>query len=219
MTATGTTDTGTGAVPGTGTDWYSRGGWTGIVFMVLLAASVFMTGGQPDAKNAAKVQSWDVKHTGLLGMSGVLTMLAVVVGIYFLIWLRSQLDRPSSWAGNVYMAGAVIFGMSGAVGAGLHASESQDAKHLTQASLQTLASLDQNLNYLMTCAGLALLYLGVGLLIRRSQLLPGWLGWVSFVFAVLAASFVLGFIALLGTVLFVLVVSIMLVMHPAPAER
>ena len=201
-----------------GTDWYEKGGILGLVFTVLLGVGVFMTMGAPDAKSAAKDQSWAIKHTGLLGLSAFLVVLAVVVGLYWLIWLRSQLDRPSSWVGNVYMMGAGIFALSGTVSAGIHLAESTDAKHLSQSSLQLMASLDQNFTYPMTSAGLALMYLGVGILIRRSGVLPGWLAWVSFVFALLGATLFFGFFTLMGTVLFIPIVSIMLLMHPQPAE-
>jgi len=47
--------------------------------------------------------------------------------------------------------------------------------------------------------------------------LPQWLAWVSWVLALVAASFFLGWIALLGAGLWVIVVAIMLaVRNPAP---
>jgi hypothetical protein len=202
-----------------GTDWYTKGGIVGIVFAVLLAVSFVMQLGSPDTKNAAKVQAWDIKHTGALGGAALFGILAVITGLFFFIWLRSQLDRPGSWVGQVYVAGAVVFAMSGVVGDGINLAISSDAKHLSQGSLQLLNSLAMNLNYPIACAGLALMFLGAGLLIRTSGALPGWLAWVSFVFAVLATSFFLGFIALLGSVLWVLVASVVLLMHPVPAER
>lgn len=201
-----------------GTDWYAKGGILGLVFTVLLAAGVFMTMGAPDAKNATKDQTWLIKHTGLTGTSALLTLLAVVVGLFWLIWLRSQLDRPSSWIGNVYMMGAGIFALSGTVSAGINLAESTDAKHLNASGLQVLSSLSQNFNYPMTCAGLCLMYLGIGLLIRKSNVLPGWLAWASFVMALLGATLFLGFFSLMLTVIFVPVVSILLMMHPQPAE-
>jgi hypothetical protein len=100
------------------------------------------------------------------------------------------------------------------VGAGIKASIGAWPKHLSTDSIQLLATLDQNLNYPMTCAGLALMYLAAGFLIRRTALLPGWMAWVSWVFAVLAASFVLGFIALVGTALWMIFAGIYLAVRP-----
>ncbi|HEX6392802.1 MAG TPA: hypothetical protein VFZ97_05135 [Acidimicrobiales bacterium] len=189
-------------------NWARWGGISGIVFAPLLAAAVLMTAGMPAAKHAAKVQAWDVKHTGLLGASLVLTALAVVVGLYFFTWLHFQFTRSErSWMGTMFVTGAILFGASGTIAAGLQATLSQDAKHLSTGSLQLMASLSQNFNYPMTTVGLALMFLAAGFLIRRTRLLPGWLAWVSWVLAFAAATVILGFIALLGTALWVIVVG------------
>lgn len=199
-------------------NWARWGGISGIVFAPLLATAILMTAGMPAAKHAAKVQAWDVKHTGLLGASFVLTSLAVVVGVYFFTWLHFQFTRSErSWMGTMFVTGAVIFGTSGTVAAGLEAGLSQDAKHLSTGSLQLMATLSQNLNYPMGTVGLALMFLAAGFLIRRTGLVPGWLAWVSWVLAFAAATVVLGFIALLGTALWVIVVGAILTAR-RPAE-
>jgi hypothetical protein len=190
---------------------------TGVLFAVLLAASTLMVAGMPQAKNAAKVQAWDVKHTGLLGGAFLLTTLAVIVGVVFLTWLYSHLARDGGWMGPLFLAGVVVFAVSGTVSAGVEAALSSDAKHLSTTSLQLMARLDQNLNFPMTSAGLALMYLAAGFLIRRTGLLPGWLTWVSWLFALLAATVLLGFIPLLGTALWVIFAGIYLTARP-PAQ-
>lgn len=206
----------TGVRPATKIGWSRWTGMTGVLFGVILAVSVTATGGMPDAKNAAKVQAWDLKHTGLLNVSWFASTVAVIIGLYFLTWLHSQLGgREAGWIGNLYLVGMVFFAMSGAVQVGLHATVATDTKHLSASSLQLLANLLQNFNWGMTCIGLALMYLGAGYLIRRSGILPGWLAWVSWVFALTALSVILGFVALLGTALWVIAVGIILtVRHP-----
>jgi len=200
-----------GAVPRTRTAWSRWAGISGIVFGPVLAASVLMTAGMPQAKNAAKVQAWDIKHTGLLNGSVVATFAAVVIGLYFLTWLHSRLvGKDGGWMGTMYVVGAVVFAMSGAVTAGINEAQATDAKHLTTGSLQLLTSLSQNFTYPMTCIGTALLYLAVGYLIRRSGLLPGWLAWVSWAFAFFSATFFLGFVAMFGSALFAIVVGAIL---------
>jgi hypothetical protein len=190
---------------------------SGVLFALLLGAAVTMTSGMPDAKNAAKVQAWDLKHTNLLSGAALTTLVAVIVGLVFLTWLHSQLARGAGWVGNLFLVGAVIFGLSGTVAAGLNAVLGGDAKHLSTGSLQLMASLSQDLNAPMTCAGLALMYLAAGILIRRTGLLPGWLAWVSWLFALLAATFILGFIPLAGSALWMIVVGVYLYVRP-PAE-
>jgi hypothetical protein len=170
-----------------------------------------MTAGMPDTKNAAKVQAWDIKHAGLLNGSVVVTVAAVIIGLYFLTWLHSQLaGKEGSWMGTLFVVGTVIFAMSGTVSAGINASLGTDAKHLSTSSLQLMSSLNGSFNYAMTCIGIAVLYLAAGYLIRRSGHLPGWLAWASWVLAVLAASYILGFVALLGTVLWTVTVGAIL---------
>ncbi len=216
MTAVGVSAvvTGSATKPSSSSRWIALGG---VLFALLLGAAVTMTSGLPDAKNAAKVRTWDVKHTSLMSVAALTTMAAVIVGLVFLTWLHSHLAREAGWIGNLFLVGAVIFGLSGVVGAGLDATLGGDAKHLSTGSLQLMSSLSQDLNAPMTCAGLALMYLAAGFLIRRTGLLPGWLAWVSWLFALLAATFVLGFIPLVGSALWMIVAGIYLTARP-PAD-
>lgn len=193
-------------------------GICGILFGPLLLASALMTAGMPQAKNAAKVQTWVTSHTGLLNGAAIVSVAGVIVGLCFLTHLYAALTtRQVSWMGTVYLVGAVVFGVAGTVSLGISATLGSDGKHLTVGSVQLMASLAQNLNWGMTSIGLTLMYFGVGHLIRRSDLLPAWLAWVSWVFALLGATFFLAFIPLLGTVLWSLVIGIVLVAR-RPAE-
>ena len=217
MTAVGISAAGvtpaTSAVRSVGYTW---GAICGIVFGPLLAASALMTAGMPQPDNAAKVQAWAVKHTGLLNGAALVSVIGVVVGLCFLTWLHALLTgRQTSWMGSLYLVGLVIFGVAGTVAVGINASLGADAKHLTSGSLQLMASLDQNLNWGMTSIGLTLMYFAAGHLIRRTNLLPAWLAWVSWLFALLGATWYLGFIPLLGTVLWSVVVGIILMARPA----
>jgi hypothetical protein len=62
------------------------------------------------------------------------------------------------------------------------------------------------------------MYLAAGFLIRRTGLLPAWMAWVSWVFALLAATIFLGFIPLIGTGLWVIFVGIYLTARPPAAD-
>ena len=192
---------------------------SGVLFAAILVPAVLLTSGIPQAQDAAKVQAWAVKHTGLFNASFLANSIGVIVGLCFLIWLHSILSRDEGgWAGNLFLVGVAIFAVSGTVAAGLDAILGTDAKHLSTDSVQLMASFMQNFNYPFLVAGLAVMYLGAGLLIRRTGLLPSWLAWVSFVFAALATTVYLGFIPLLGTVLWLIAVSVILAAR-RPAER
>ena len=203
-----------GVAPATRTGHNRWAGVSGVVFGPLLVVSVLSTAGLPHADKAAKVQAWTEKHTSLLTGAALLSVAGVIIGLYFLTWAHSILSgRESSWMGTMFLVGIVIFGVAGTVSAGLNATLGADGKHLTTGSLQLMASLEENLNYGMTCIGLAILFFAAGHLIRRSGLLPGWLAWASWTFAVLAATVVLGIIALLGMVLWSIVVGVLFTMR------
>lgn len=215
MTAVGVPATG-----GKAADTISSNRWLallGVLFAVVLAGSVFMTAGEPDPKNATKIHDWILKHTGLMSASAVTTVAAVIIGLVFLTWLHSHLGRDRGWMGSLFLVGAVIFGLAGALSAGVNAAFGAEAKHLSPDSIQVLGTIGQNLNVGAVCAGLALMYLAAGFLIRRTGLLPGWLSWVSWLFALLAASFILGFVALVGTALWMIVAGVYLAARP-PVE-
>ena len=200
-----------GMVSARRTGTYRWGAISGIVFGPILLVSALMTAGMPHADNAAKVQTWMVKHTGLLTGASLLSVAGVIIGLFFLTWIYSLFTaRQRSSMGTFYLAGTLIFAAAGAVSAGLNAAVGGDAKHLTSGSLQLMASLGEHLSYYMTCIGLACLYFAAGHLIRRTALLPGWLTWVSWVFAACAASVVLGFVALLGMLVWAVAVGVIL---------
>lgn len=79
-------------------------------------------------------------------------------------------------------------------------------------------ALATDLNYPAVAAALAVMFLGAGLAIRKTHLLPQWLAWVSWLFALCGASFILGFVALLGSALWVIVVAILLAVRDVSPE-
>ncbi|HWE57461.1 MAG TPA: hypothetical protein VG435_18285 [Acidimicrobiales bacterium] len=218
MTAVGITTAGAPPASGTTSGPAHWAGLSGVAFAGLLAGAVFMTSGEPSTSNAGKLQSWATKHTALLSAASVVTLLAVAVGLYFMTWLYSRFGSvQSGWHGTMFLVGAITFAMVGSVAAGLNACMGADAKHLNAGSLQLLDSLQENFTFPMTCAGLAVMYLAAGLLIRRTGLLPRWMAWVSWGFAVLALSVILGFVPLIGTVLWMIFSGVYLTTHQ-PAQ-
>ena len=208
----------TGVAPAAATSKTRWVGLAGVIFGVMLAVAFSLTWGIPDAKNATKDRTWILKHSGQLTGSVILTVAAVIIGLYFLTWLHSQLaGKEGSWMGTLSLVGIVVFAMSGTVDAGIHLTMT-DAKHLSTGSLQLMTSLAQNFNYPMTCIALAVFYLSAGYLIRRSGVLPGWLATASWVLAFVAATVIVGFVALLGTVLWMIVVGAILTARQ-PVEK
>jgi len=219
MTTAGISLTNPAATSGTGTNTTRWAAISGILFAAFLIPAVLMTSGSPGTNaSAAQVQSWYLAHKSLMGASTLVLVLGVIVGLFFLNYVRSCFRRyEGGWMTSLFWAGAIIFAVSGALGAGIHATFSDDPKVLSADSLQLLNALESNINYPATCIGLAVMFLGAGLVIRKTNVLPQWLAWASWVFALLAASFFLGFIALLVSGLWVIVIAIiMAVRNPAP---
>ena len=161
--------------------------------------SVLVNGARmPQAEHAAKVQKWATTHTGLLNGAAMVSVAGVIVGLCFLTYVHSVLAaKERSWMGSLYLVGVVVFAVAGTVSVGINSTLGNDAKHLSTGSVQLMASLAQNLNWGMTSIGLAVMYFAVGHLIRRTDVLPSWLAWVSWFFALTGATFFLAFVPLL----------------------
>lgn len=59
-----------------------------------------------------------------MNLSSLLTVLAVVVGLYFLNYVRSCFRRleAEGWRSSLFWAGAILFASSGLLGAGISAT-------------------------------------------------------------------------------------------------
>lgn len=186
---------------------------TGVVFVVFLVPAVLVTGGSPDSNaSATKVQIYVVAHKNHYSLGALLSVLAVVFGLFFYGYLRAFFRRlpGQEWLAALFFGGAIVFGVGGALAAGLDALAGDSPASLSADSLQLLNTMSMDLNVGAIAVGLGVLYLSAGFIIYKSRALPVWLAWVSWVLGVLAASFVLTFIALVATVLWVLYVSILL---------
>jgi hypothetical protein len=168
--------------------------WTGIgglIFVVLLAASVFLVSDTP-ATNASLVKVANYynshNHQRLLGVDGIETMIAVVVGVFWFWYFREWLVavKPvTRRLATVGFAGGVLLGAGGGMVAGMYFSLSDAYHHATPAAFQTMNFLQQDLPSGVVVAGGTIILFATGLLIIRYRALPVWLGWVAVVFAVL----------------------------------
>jgi hypothetical protein len=147
-----------------------------------------------------------------LQLGALLSVLASRVRVVLLRVLAGLLPT-STWPGMaapLFFGGAIVFGVGGALAAGLDATAGDHPASLSAGSLQLLNTLSMDLNSAAVAVGLGVLYLSAGFIIYKSRALPVWLAWVSWLLGFLAATFVLAFIALIATVLWVLYVSILL---------
>jgi hypothetical protein len=186
---------------------------TGVIFVVLLVPAVLVTGGSPNSNaSAVKVQVYVLAHKNHYSVGALLSVLAIVFGLFFYAYLRAFFrSQPGlEWLSALFFGGAVVFGVGGALAGGIDATLGDSPGSLSAGSLQLLNTLSMDLNVAAIAVGLGVLYLSAGFIIYKSRALPVWLAWVSWLLGLLAASFVLTFIALVVTVLWVLYVSILL---------
>jgi hypothetical protein len=186
---------------------------TGVIFIVFLVPAVLVTSGSPNSNaSAAKVQTYVLAHKSHYSVGALLSVLAIVFGLFFFGYLRAYFRRlpDLEWLSAIFFGGAIVFGIGGALAGGLDATAGDSPASLSAASLQLLNTLSMDLNVAALAVGLGVLYLSAGFIIYKSRALPAWLAWVSWLLGLLAASFVLTFFALVATVLWVLYVSILL---------
>lgn len=184
---------------------------TGILFCALLIAALFTgTNSLKASSSPEKVFSYYASHRESTRASYVLTLLAVVVGVFFYGLLRDYLRRGEGLQGLTATAfgGVILFAASGAVSAGTLLALSDSPSHLSPAAAQALNLADMDVTSPLAFAGIAVLFVGFGLAIIKSALLPKWLGWIALPLGVLALIPVIGFFAWIGAAIWTLIVSV-----------
>jgi hypothetical protein len=184
----------------------------GIIFVALILASTF-TEDTPDSNaSASTVLRYYQVHHNTTSAAALLTGLAVIFGVLFFGYVREYMrqDRATRWLASTAFGGVLVFAAGGAISAGSLLALGDQPHVLNAAAAQALNLIQNDGSGSFTQAGLAVFYLATAAAILRGRLLPAWLGWVSLVLGVLAASLVLAFIAFVATGVWVIVVAIML---------
>lgn len=195
----------------------------GVVFVGLLVVSFALSGSTPGVKDSgAKVVSYYSAHRGNQQASGFLAMYAVVFFLFFAGCLRGYLRRARPEAGTlaaVSLAGAVLLAVGGSIFASLAVALSDAPSTLSSGAAQALNVLSNDL-FMPLIAGTSVFMIANGLAILRYRQLPVWLGWLALLIGVVAVTPV-GFFAFLGTMAWVLIVSILIFVREArpPAPR
>ena len=184
----------------------------GIIFVALVLASIFIENPPGSNASASKVLTYYQAHPHTTSASALLTGLAVIFGLLFFGYLREYMrqERATRWLATTAFGGAVVFAVGGVISAGSYLALGDQPQALNAAAAQTLNLIQTDVSGSFTQAGLAVFFLATGAAILRGRLLPAWLGWVSLVLGVLAASLILAFIAFVATALWVMVVAVVL---------
>jgi hypothetical protein len=185
----------------------------GLVFFVLVAVSIGLTGNEPSTSaSLAKITKYYASnsHHHLEGIAGIVTVVAVVVGTFWLWYFRQWLvaRKPASRnLATVGFGGGLILAVSGGIAAGLDFTLSDAYHHMSATGFQVLNTLKSDGSAAASTAGVAILMFAVGLAAIRYHVLPVWLGWVGIVFAVLGIPSGLG---MLGFGLWLIIVSVVI---------
>jgi len=186
---------------------------TGAAFFVLLLVSFFAGNNSlKGSSSGAKVLAHYAAHRNSTRVDGVLTVLAVFVGVIFFGVLRDYLRRHEAvrgWTATAF-GGALIFAASGGLSAGLDFAFTDSPSHLSASAAQALNLISMDMTIGLTLAGLSVMFFAFGMAIVQSALLPVWLGWVAFLLALCALITPIGFAAFIGAGVWTLIVSIVM---------
>jgi hypothetical protein len=184
---------------------------TGVLFFLVLLAAVLIGGNSLTASSSpAEVLIHYKAHQHGPQVSGVLTVISVLIGVIFYGQLRDYLRRDDGargWTATAF-GGAILFAASGGISAGVNFALTDSTSHLTPAAAQALQLISNDVSSGLSLAGIALLLFCFGLAILGSGLLPKWLAWVAFLIALVALFPPFGFFALVGVGIWTLIASI-----------
>jgi hypothetical protein len=198
------------------------GSLTGVLFALVVIAAAVSGGETPEANaSAAKVVAYYGTHRSQVETSAILFAIAFLVVVLFAGSLRSYLRRTSAAAEGLsalVLAGGVLMAVGAITGSGLEYGLAHNLHALSPTEAQTLNFISNEI-FLPLLAGAFVFGIASGLAILRGAALPKWLGWVAIVLGIIVLIPPIGFPALIGFVLWSLIVSILMYLRDgAPAE-
>ena len=186
---------------------------TGILFIALAIVGFIVGGEPPDAagNSADEIVQFYTDNQGSVMAGVIILSVATVLFVFFASFLRSVLDRGDGDDGmfsRIAFVGAVVFAVGGAIDGTLIVAISEAAGEIEPAQVETLQAFWDN-DFLPLALGVVLFTLGAGISIVVHKSLPVWLGWIAIVLGIIGMT-PIGWIAFMGTGVWILVVSVML---------
>lgn len=185
---------------------------TGAGFIAMMIVGFAISSEPPDAKHPVqKIVKHYADHKDRIEAGAVVLMAATLLLVYFGSYLRMVLRRAPGEQGllaDVVFAGTVVFAVGGAIDSALSFALSEAATDIDPSAVQALQAFWDN-DFLPLALGVELIVFSAGLSIVLHRSLPLWLGWVAIALGVVGLT-PIGFVAFLGTGVWVLVVSVLL---------
>lgn len=195
------------------------GALTGVAFIVVVIIGGILSGEPPDADSPVQeiIDHYADNKTSIQ-VGGFVGVAAMVLLVFFGAHLRSVL-RAAEGAGGILstltLVGAAVVAVGFAIDVTITIALTEAVEDIEPAAVQALQALWDN-DFVPIALGLLLFLIATGLSIIRHGALPRWLGWVALVLAVIGFT-PLGFIAFLGTGLWIVIVSVLLAVRARPA--
>ena len=192
---------------------------TGVVFAVLVAVALVTEKETPEAgASGAKVLAFYAANHADVKKTGTMVALAFVFFLFFAASLRGYLRRTPAAEplSALVLAGSVLLTAGFAIFIGIKFALAENYTVLQPVAAQTLNVLSNEL-FFPVAIGACVFGIAAGLAILRGGGLPKWLGWVIIV-AGIAAPTPADEIALLGLVVWTVLVSILIFLRSAPAN-
>ena len=185
----------------------------GVLFLVLLAVSFIIQGEPKDASHPAEeVKDWYLDNKDSAEISAFIGTVAAGVLIFYGAYLRRILsvgEGAGSMLPALVLVGVSIVAIGGSIDSMLQFATAERADDIPATSVQTIQAIWDN-DWLPFFLGILVFLWSVGLSVLRTGVLPRWMGWVAIALGVLALAGPIGFVAVPGAALWVLVSSIML---------
>lgn len=185
---------------------------TGVGFVVLLVAATAVGGEPPTADAPAQeIVSFYADDQGRLMTGAILFSLGAILFLFFVGSLRSILrlaEGSTGWLSTVAFGGGVIATAGLLISSGISFTLTNSADQIEPTAFQAINALSTYL-FMPIAGGLVAFLFATGLVVVRTKVLPVWLAWAALVLAVVGLS-PISFFALLLTLLWILVVSILL---------
>jgi hypothetical protein len=168
---------------------------SGLIFIALIAASIFILPNTPDShtSTSAAVAYYHV-HKTATGVAAHLILLGIFVGLFFFWYFRNliAMTPATKHLATIGFAGAVLFAVSGAVAAASYYTLSDAIGHAGPGTIQTLNLFQADFADGVGEAGVAVFLVASSIaIIRGAGRLPSWLGWFGILLGI-ASLLVIG---------------------------
>jgi hypothetical protein len=192
---------------------------TGVAFVVVAIIGGIIGGEPPDAESPVQeiVDHYADNKTSIQ-VGAFVGVAAMVLLVFFGAYLRSVLSAAEGRGGilpALTLVGAAIVAVGFAIDVTITVALTEAVDDIEPAAVQALQALWDN-DFVPIVLGIIVFLIATGLSILRHGALPKWLGWVALVLAVIGFT-PIGFVAFLGTGLWIVIVSVLLAVRAQPA--